>query len=548
MQQKDIIYIDVEDDITSIIGKVKKSKQKVVALVPPKRTGILQSAVNMRLLARTAENADKHLIIISNSAALASLAAAADIPIAKNLQSKPQVVDTSSDNEPEVDVIDGRDIPVGEHADAAGDASAKDTTDLAIDDIDIDGEKLSSRPMNHSTDSTSAQKQPSKKTIKVPDFGSFRKRLAFGAVGTVLVAVFLYWALAIAPQATIVLSARTTDQALSVPVTLGQELLTSVDKATIRSVKLSEKDTRSVDFSATGTKDVGEKARGEVTFSTDSATLIAQNATIPAGTNLISSGGLVFITTSSVTFSLSNFSGVKAGIVAATSGTKYNGISGSVTGAPSKVSAQITEKTSGGTEKIIKVVSQEDVDKAKEQLAESNKDSIKKKLKEKFPDNSIIINDSFLVSDDKSTSLPAIGQEATDGKAKLTSETTYTMVAVSKEEINSYLDSSFDKILSNKNLQRIYDNGLATVKFEDFKAGEKSEAATISANAKIGPKINEETIKQDVKGKRSGEVIGDLKDIDGISDVQVKLSPFWVQGIPGDIKKITIEFKLKNNG
>lgn len=547
MQQKDIIYIDVEDDITSIIGKVKKSKQKIVALVPPKRTGILQSAVNMRLLARTAENADKQLVIISNSAALASLAAAADIPIAKNLQSKPQLVDTSNDSEPEADVIDGGQIPVGEHADAAESSLAKDS-DVSIDGIDIDGEKIPTRPMNHATDAASDQKQPSKKAIKVPDFGSFRKRLTLGAVGTVFLAVFLYWALAIAPQATVVLSARTTDQVLSVPVTLGQDLLTSVDQATIRSVKLTEKDIRSVDFSATGTKDVGEKAKGEVTFSTDSATLIAQNATIPAGTNLISSSGLVFITTSSVTFSLSNFSGVKAGIVAAASGTKYNGISGGLTGAPSKVSAQITESTSGGTEKIIKVVSQEDVDKAKEQLAESNKDSIKKKLKDKFPDNSIVISDSFFVSDDKSTSAPAVGQEATDGKAKLSSETTYTMVAVSKEEIDPYLDSSFEKILSNKNIQRVYDNGLATVKFEDFKSGEKSDTVTILATAKIGPKIDEETIKQDVKGKRSGEVIGDLKDIDGISDVQVKLSPFWVQGIPGDIKKITIEFKLKNDG
>ena len=52
MQKKDIIYIDVEDDITAIIGKIKESKEKIIALVPPKRIGVLQSAVNLRLLAR----------------------------------------------------------------------------------------------------------------------------------------------------------------------------------------------------------------------------------------------------------------------------------------------------------------------------------------------------------------------------------------------------------------------------------------------------------------------------------------------------------------
>ena len=87
--QKDVIYIDVEDDITAIIGKLKASKQKIVALVPPKRIGVLQSAVNLRLLARSAEQQDKRLVIITGNQALSGLAASAAIPVAKNLQSKP---------------------------------------------------------------------------------------------------------------------------------------------------------------------------------------------------------------------------------------------------------------------------------------------------------------------------------------------------------------------------------------------------------------------------------------------------------------------------
>ena len=44
--QKDVIYIDIDDDITAIIGKIKKSKEQIVAIVPPKRNGAMQSAVN----------------------------------------------------------------------------------------------------------------------------------------------------------------------------------------------------------------------------------------------------------------------------------------------------------------------------------------------------------------------------------------------------------------------------------------------------------------------------------------------------------------------
>ena len=82
--QKDVIYIDVEDDITAIISKMKASQSEIVALVPPKRIGAIQSAVNLKLVQRAAERANKHLVIISNNAALAALAGAANIPVAKN--------------------------------------------------------------------------------------------------------------------------------------------------------------------------------------------------------------------------------------------------------------------------------------------------------------------------------------------------------------------------------------------------------------------------------------------------------------------------------
>ena len=63
---KDVIHIDTEDDITSIIGKIKSSKERIIALVPPRRIGVLQSAVNIRLLARAAKSADKRVVIITS--------------------------------------------------------------------------------------------------------------------------------------------------------------------------------------------------------------------------------------------------------------------------------------------------------------------------------------------------------------------------------------------------------------------------------------------------------------------------------------------------
>ena len=71
---KDVIYIDTEDDITTIISKIKASKERIIALVPPRRIGVLQSAVNIRLLARAANSIDKRIVLITNDTVLAGLA------------------------------------------------------------------------------------------------------------------------------------------------------------------------------------------------------------------------------------------------------------------------------------------------------------------------------------------------------------------------------------------------------------------------------------------------------------------------------------------
>ena len=537
--QKDVIYIDVEDDITAIIEKVKKSKEKVVALVPPKRIGVLQSAVNLRLLNRAADNVGKRIVLITGNAALSSLAASAKIPVAKNLQSKPEIAEIPVLKVDDDDVIEGEQPP----ADGTAETTASAVPVSKVEGIDIDGE---STPLSKSASPRAA----AKKGIKVPDFGTFRKKVfIFGGLGVLLI-IFLVWAIWFAPRATVVVSAQTSAQNLSNAVTVGADVTTDAVQAHLQAIEQQDKATQSIDFDATGTKDVGERATGTVKFSTSS---FGGLGTIPAGTSLQTASGLVFSTDSAVTLAYTG--GMSATgtttVTAVERGTKYNGATGSLSGAPSSVSAAFVDATSGGTDKTIKVVTQGDVDKAKEQLADQNTNDIKKKLIAKFASGTIIIDSSFKPSGGTPQSSPAVGQEASSGKAKLTAETTYTIMGVAKAQLDAYLNAAFAKTLTDKSKQKVYDNGLSTVKFADFARDEGSQAGSVNmtAVAQIGPKIDDTAIKQQVKGKRTGEIMGDLKAIDGVSDVDVKLSPFWVSAVPNDVNKITVEFKLqKNNG
>src|SRR4051812_30157979 len=88
---KDTIYIDIDDEITGIIDKLKGSGGKVVALVLPKRAAVFQSIVNMKLLKRAADSAKKNVVLITSEAGLLPLAGVAGVHVAKSLTSKPEI-------------------------------------------------------------------------------------------------------------------------------------------------------------------------------------------------------------------------------------------------------------------------------------------------------------------------------------------------------------------------------------------------------------------------------------------------------------------------
>lgn len=547
--QKDVIYIDVEDDITAIIGKVNDSKEKVVALVPPKRIGVLQSAVNLRLLARAGSQHRKHVVLITNDQALMGIAASAKIPVAKNLQSKPEIPTIAAlvvDDDD--DIIDGEQLPVGELARTADTKADGSVPDSAVSDLDIDGDTPKATPP---VPGRSPAKPRVKSGVKVPSFSKFRKKVFLIGGGVIALIIFLIWAIWFAPQATVVIDARMTDRALKTSVTIGPDLETDSGDSTIKSISQQEKETVAVEFDATGTEDRGEKATGQVKMSA----LALAPTSIPAGTTLTSDSGLTFVTNANAVIPAAAFgpgcfptacaSSATVNVTASASGTKFNGASGQLSGAPSGVTAQFNGSSAGGTEKIVKIVTQGDVLKAKEQLEEQTADEIKKKLTAKFGNDVVVIQDSFTKSGGDPQSAPGIGQEAT-GKAKLTRDTTFTMSGVSKNDMDVYLKTAFENTLNNKEEQRVYDNGLKQIKFSDFKQGERVATMTLDTSGQIGPKIDDAKIKEDIKGKRFGEVQADLKGIDGVNDAETKFWPFWVQTVPNDSAKIKIEFKLKN--
>jgi len=536
--KKDVIYVDIEDDITSIIDKVKGADAPIVALVPPKRIGVLQSIVNLKLLQRAAKSAEKRVVLITNDQALSALAAGVSMPVAKNLQSKPEIPAIAALDVDDEDVINGEELPVGDLA-----ATATPTTENGIElpALPTPAVKTPGAAM------AAAQNAPKKGGPKVPNFDIFRKKILLIAGGGVLFVAFLVWAIVFAPHATVTIAAKTNLVNINQQLTLVPNGSVDANQKLLPAIPQQTKKTNSVDFDATGKKEVGETATGSVKMET--CVGFSAPSAVPAGTT-ITSGGKSYASSAIATFTQDHigngcivYSTNSVAITASGPGTSFN-VSSASFSVSGRTDITAVGTTSGGTDKTVTVVAQADIDKAREQLAAQDANKIKAELKKQFKGDVIIIDESFKVDAGEPVSAPKINEEAT--RAKLTSETTYTLVAVDRSDLKQVLNAYLKTQLSSTDDQKIYADGDETANFSQFQAIETNYKVNVQADGQVGPKIDDEALKPQLAGKRAGEIQQMIEDVQGVESVDTKFSPFWVTKAP-DAKKITIKFILKND-
>lgn len=546
--KKDVIYIDIEDDITAIISKVKTSAEKIVALVPPKRAGVLQSAVNMKLLQKTATEENKRLVLITSDALLTSLASVVKMPVAKNLQSRPEVPEKAKPQDDESDIIDGAELPVGDIAAAAGAGAAVEKNEL--EDLDfVDKTKSANAKNEGKSKPVKKGKSPFGK-IKVPNFLAFRKKLFLIGGGAALLVGFLVWAIVFAPSATVTISAKTT----AVNIDRSLTLLPSLESSKVSDLELKPnvqeiKKTASVEFDATGKKDTGDKASGSITLSNaESSNAIA----VPSGTVFTSASGKTFVSESAVSVPGATVSGgqIKKGtatvsVKASEIGPDYNIAAQSYTvGGVSGLSAS-GAAMAGGSKQQVTVVSQDDVDGAKSQLSQQNSDEAEAELVAKFGSDYIVITESLSTDVGDPSVSPAVNEQAT--KAKLSVETTYTLVGLARSDVKNVLGDALNDALDGKSNQSVFSNGENDIKFQSFKKlSDGNYAVDMITTGYIGATIDTAELAKQLTGRRYGEIEQIVNKLPGVTSVDIKFSPFWVASAPSDPNKISIKFSIVN--
>jgi hypothetical protein len=567
---KDTIYIDIDDEITGIIDKLRASDGKVVALVLPKRAAVLQSVVNMKLLKRAADQAKKNLVLITTEASLMPLAGAVGLHVAKTITSKPEVPtppQTDDDREetvseaeedgeiPDFSKKEAAAIAVGELA-GAPPAPSDDMETLQLDDDDEAPEEAA-----EASAAVAATKIKKDKKLHVPDFDRFKWSLLIAALAIPLLFYGLFYALAVAPKATITIGTDAVNVNANLGITVNPNAKTLDISQNIAPGKLvQQQKTYTQPGTATGQKNQGDKASGQVTVTNCSGDAIE----ISAGTGL-SSGGLTFIAQTSVVVPDSNYKSPLQGgackndgtanvtVKAQAGGANYNLSSGAkftVSGHSASTVSGVGGAMTGGTDNIIKVVTQTDVDNAKAKISTQDATVKQALITQLQQAGYFAIKTTFTAGEPAITSSVNVGDQAES--FTVNDVINYTMLGAKRSDLAKLVDTAIAGQIDTKK-QAILSEGLDNASFTVTGTDEKGTAITIQTVATAGPDLDVGEIKKQAAGQKVGGFKHSLESQPGVTSVNVKLSPFWVSSIPKKTTKITVNISkptttVKKNG
>ncbi|MBR3144070.1 hypothetical protein IKF12_02620 [Candidatus Saccharibacteria bacterium] len=591
---KDVIYIEPEDDITDIITKIENAKQKIVALVPPKKAGVFRSIVNIKLIAKAGVNAEKAVVLVTTDPSIVKLAAATKMPVTKNLQSAPSVpsaddiekieavaqtetiVDESGNEEKaeaeEAETLEEEAKPVKketkkepeeekepENEDKKADESQKEAR--KDDEAEDDEEKLEEDKKKDDKKSKK-DKKPEKKVssnLFVAWLQGHKILLIVGGVVLAALILILVWANVIAPAVTVNVSIRTTTANFSENVTFTEKL--EEEKASEGKFYIEEKKNESkaeVDFEATGKKNVGKKASGEVVV----YAYFRKDGVVPINAgSVFTSNDKSFVSTTDATLSWDgadvsacenngSATAITSGCLISTrvpveaegSGSSYNLAANNNWSTTASVNVYSDSAISGGTDETITVVQQSDIDAAKEKIKSSNATENKEKLFESIDDDDFIIESSFKQTVGEGVSVPAVGEQVEEGKkAKLTVTTTNSVYVIDKTKMEEFIKEKA-KLADG---YKIYE--MKEPFIENFTKTDAGYIGKLKTSYVSGPEVTAKDVVEIVKGKGLGTGRDDLtKAYTGISKVTTEVSFPWVTSFPNDENKITVNIEVED--
>lgn len=311
-------------------------------------------------------------------------------------------------------------------------------------------------------------------------------------------------------------------------ITIATATPTDLSKNIVQGQFLEVSEEGTVTTPATGTKEIGDKARGEVTIYNSS---LSEGKNFPKGTVITSSNNLKFTFDDSV--SLASASGDASSITPSTKkisvtaqaiGKESNLPSGAKFTVGSLEQSVVIAKNdiafSGGSKKEIVVVSKDDMAKLKENLPKDLEKKAKETLDKELSQNSAILPSFIKTALTKTEFDKKEGEEAK----------TVALIGTVAYQAVSYKKSDFEE-LSNDLLKRdlrdmALDKNKIAYEIKNAKLQDKDKiSAILSIKAFLVPDIDNQKLKNSLSGRSFDEARKTLEKLPQVSGVDILLSP-----------------------
>ncbi|MFL5778507.1 MAG: baseplate J/gp47 family protein [Chloroflexota bacterium] len=437
-----IIYLEVDDEITSVASRVRGASEPRVAVVLPYGSRVATSRINFRLLARDALTHERRLSIVAGDPATRALAASAGLPVFATVNEYEASLADQPSSAGAASMVALSTAPA---AVGGGDTIA-DVAPVATATV-APAPTVAPRPTVEPAPTVEPEPEPepvpgdpSDATIAIDATGlaaaeprSWPARLARP---TILIALALIALLALAggvgafvllPSASVIITPREEAvgpiqfDIVADPSATNPDPTNGIVPAQRLTADLSASDT----FQATGKRVEQSAATGRVRFT--SLNTAAAN-TIPAGSIVSTEGGIAFRTANAVTIPRATIvpplsvqpGAASVDVTAVKAGSGGNVPANSITVVPRTEDPTITkvrnlEPTTGGSREEFKKVQQSDVDAALATLRSRLETEFEAKLAEPAfaPPGTTVFPDSAEVGEPAPTTDPQafVGQE-----------------------------------------------------------------------------------------------------------------------------------------
>lgn len=571
-RNKKILYIEIDDEVTTIFDRIRDLKQKNIYLVIPKRAIIFQSVVNLKILRRKSDDIGKTLSIITSDPNGSHLAGLVGLPVYESIQTNLNTnIPLVRDDEPDIAPLK-----------AAGN-SMRDETPTRLKERKLSiSEFLHLFRRNNGLTTIRAIKR---KKRPLNTNGESRSRFVLinpnkqALVGLVIASlliflVIIYIAL---PGATIYLTPKSTVLEKSVNVALADyaanraEFDTHPEK-TIATYPVNLTYGKNIQYASTGKIFKGENARGKIKVTNESN----QPWPLVAKTRFQNSDGIVFRTQSLATVpaKVGDQAGSIVVDVVADEFDAHNQIVGDRGNLEptkfflpalradnqAKLYGENEAPMTGGKTSYVKTITQEDLTAAENTLRAEIKKEAFEQLKLKVQEQAaqvgseahfdLLNDDKALIYSDIRVSIPQNLVDQQLDNFEIRGEVDLAGIYFNKDELLEILRNELTlKKSPEKKIVKIDDNSIYYSVFEQDAAHKKVkitasikgiEEYEIDQNEENGRRLSK-IIRDHVVGKKVNEAKDYIQNLPEINKVEIKSWPSWAPTMPSVTDNIEVE-------